>query len=212
MKAGQTKELIVIRSLTESDLGLFSAHRAATRSKQRAININAPVARQLLSEELFGQGGGHIDCFCVFGDLQIHETRYLGKAHKNWRLGGKKIEGDEFAKLDCKDFMLIRSVAGNDGTYPVTITFVGRKIERVIHAGIVAIVEKVLNRSMAVYVEGAPGFADLSRYCPAMEYIDQRAHRPKRQRVPAAPVASVQPDRLLYKAQHKRTIHAPKER
>jgi hypothetical protein len=177
MKAGQTKELIVIRSLTESDLGLFSAYRAAARSKQRAININAPVARKLLSHELFEQGGAQLDCMCVLGDVQIRQVRHFGKVHRNWRLGGNKIEGETFAELDCMDFMLIRSVVGNDGTYPITITFVSRKIDRVVHAGIAAIVEKVLDRSMAVYLEKDVGFEDLSRYCPAVESANTDSNR-----------------------------------
>lgn len=160
------QQLIIVRSLAESDLGLFSAHRAAARSKQRAININVPVARQLLSEEFFTNGGGQIDSLCVFGDVRIRAPRYFGKIHKNWRLGGNKIDGEGFAKLDCKDFMLIRSVAGNDGTHPIIITFVCRQTDRVVHAGIAAIVERSLDHSMAVYAEGDSGFVALDQYCP----------------------------------------------
>jgi hypothetical protein len=169
MKQSPAKELIVVRSLTESDLGLFAAHRASARSKQRAININAPIAKQLLSADLFKRGGGLIDCTCIFGDIRIRAARHFGKVHKNWRLGGAKIEGEAFDRLDCKDFMLIRSVAHNDGTNPITITFVCRETDRVVHAGIAAIVERVLDQSMVVYLEGARGFADLSLYCPVAD-------------------------------------------
>ncbi len=161
-------ELVIVRSLTDSDLGLFAAHRASARSKQRAININSPVARQLLSEELFQQGGGSIACTCIFGDVIVESERHFGKVHKNWRLGGAKIEGDEFARLDSKDFMLIRSVAKNNGANPITITFACRSTDRVVHAGIAAIVERFLNNSMVVFKEGAPGFDDIARYCPTV--------------------------------------------
>lgn len=159
------RELLIVRSLTSSDLGLFAAHRAAASSKQRAININAPIARQLLSRRLFDSGGGLIDCTCVFGDTRITDKRCFSKVHKNWRLGGRKIEGKSFAKLDCRDFLLIRSVAGNDGAHPITMTFICRAADRILHAGLVAIVGNVLDRSMAVYREGTAGFQDLAPYC-----------------------------------------------
>ncbi|HJW28863.1 MAG TPA: hypothetical protein VJ508_06385, partial [Saprospiraceae bacterium] len=166
MDADSNNELIIVRSLTESDLGLFGVHRPSMRAKQRAIQINSSVAKRLVSPEIFENRGGYFDCVCIFGDIRIHEQRHIGKPGKNWRLGGNKIDGALFAKLDCKDFVLIRSVASNDGSHPVTITFACRATDRIVHAGIAAIVEKVIDKSMAVYSEGAPGFADLARYCP----------------------------------------------
>lgn len=159
-------ELIVVRSLAESDLGLFAAHRAAARSKQRAIQINAPVARQLLSDDAFAKGQVELDSTLIFGDVVVREPRWFGKTGKNWRLGGNQIRGPAFAKLDCKDFILIRSAVGNDGTQPVTVTFISRSTDRVVHAGLVAIVEKTLAHSMAVYGEKTPGFSDIARFCP----------------------------------------------
>ena len=159
-------QLIIVRSLTESDLGIFSAHRQFARSKQRAININAQIARKLVSPEFFEKGEGTFDCLIVFGNIRIHESRHFGKTHKNWRLGGNKIVGEEFSKLDCKDFVLIRSVENNDGTSPIIITFACREIDRVVHAGIAAIVERSLDRSMAVFTSNDPGFSDLEKYCP----------------------------------------------
>ena len=171
--ASTGKQVIIVRSLVESDLGLFSAHRAAAKSKQRAININAPVAQRLLSPELFSQGGGPFDTLCVFGNIKIWARRHFGKVHKNWRLGGDKIEGAEFAKLDCKDFVLIRSVAENDGSQPILLTFACRQTDRVVHAGIAAIVERSLDRSMAVFLEGETSFAALEKYCPALLLQDR---------------------------------------
>jgi hypothetical protein len=161
-------EIIAVRSLTDSDLGLFAAHREHARSKQRAININAMVAARILSKQLFASGGGQIPCICQFGDIRIDEPRHFGKIHRNWRLGGNKIEGAEFAYLDSKDFVLIRSVAQNDGSTPLHLSFVAKKIDRVIHAGIAAIVEQRLHQSMALY--GADfGFSDLARFCAPLE-------------------------------------------
>ena len=163
----ETKELIVVRSLTESDLGIFAAHRASARSKQRAININAAVARRLFSKAFIDKGGGPVECLCRLGNIEVSGKRHIGKIHKNWRLGGSKIPGDAFSRLDSRDFMLLRSVEQNDGTKQLKITFVGRKTNRVVHAGLVAIVQPVLDNSMVVYVEGQEEFADLAPHCNA---------------------------------------------
>jgi hypothetical protein len=163
------KQLIIVRSLAESDLGLFAAHRAAARSKQRAININAPIARLLLNEALYNKGGTSLDSVCIFGEARVTTPRTFTKVHKNWRLGGAKIDGPEFAALDSKDFLLIRSVEGNDGSRPITMTFAARGIDRVLHAGVAAIVGRSLTNSMAVFVEGEPGFDALEKHCLALD-------------------------------------------
>ena len=104
MHKKNTGELIVVRSLAESDLGLFAAHRPTIRGKQRAININSEIAKQMLSPNLFEKGGGQIACICIFGNIRVQESRNLGKIGKNWRLGGNMIRGDEFVHLSPKDF------------------------------------------------------------------------------------------------------------
>tara|TARA_B100000378_G_scaffold245608_1_gene216555 strand:- start:10119 stop:12089 length:1971 start_codon:yes stop_codon:yes gene_type:complete len=164
--SGGDTEIIVVRSLAGSDLGLFAAHRGDARSKQRAININAPVAQALLDDAGFQAGGATLQCTCLFGDIRVEGPRLLSKVHKNWRLGGSKIEGAEFGQLDARDFALIRSPRHNDGSKPVTIAFYSRNSDRVVHAGIAAIVERHLNRSTAMFDEGSDAFAGLSRYCP----------------------------------------------
>ena len=45
-------EIIVVRSLAESDLGIFKAHRSSATSKQRAIAMTTPAAKELLAPEL----------------------------------------------------------------------------------------------------------------------------------------------------------------
>lgn len=161
------KELIVIRSLADSDLGIFAAHRAAATSKQRAININAPIAKLVLHPRLFEAGDAQLPCIISFMGQHHREERSFKKVHKNWRLGGKKIEGDAYSRLDAKDFMLLRTVSGNDGTFPVVITFIGKKTDQVVHAGIVAILEKKMNMSMATFTEGETGFQSMAKYCPS---------------------------------------------
>ncbi|SFX64447.1 hypothetical protein SAMN04244548_01576 [Paracoccus pantotrophus] len=161
------KEVIVVRSLAGSDLGLFAAHRGDARSKQRAININAPVAQVLLDAEGFSAGRATLQCTCIFGSIRVEGPRLLSKVHKNWRLGGNKIEGAEFGQLDARDFVLIRSPMHNNGSAPVTIAFYSRNSDRVVHAGIAAIVERHLHRSTAMFEAGSDAFAGLSRYCPA---------------------------------------------
>ena len=173
-----SSEIIIVRSLTESDLGLFAVHRRAGRSKQRAININSAIARRLLTPALYKCGKVKLNCICVFEDTVVREARQLGKTHKNWRLGGRKIKGETFARLDSKDFVLIRSVAGNDGSYPVTITFISRHTDRLLHAGLAAVVERRLADSMAVYEEGVDGFSSIADHCPAKRWEETPAQPP----------------------------------
>ena len=163
-------EIIVVRSLVESDLGWFAAHRAAARSKQRALNVNAEIARRILSQEAFEAGGANLNCICACGDVVVRESRRLGKSGKNWRLGGHKIEGHVFAELDCKDLALIRTRADNDGTQPVTIVFISKARARVVHAGLAAILERQLAGSMASFQEGDTQFKDLATHCAAIPW------------------------------------------
>ena len=159
-------EIIIVRSMAESDLGLFAAQRSTIRAKQRAININSSVVSLLLAPELFERGEARLDCTCVFGTNVQSQQRLLRKTHKNWRLGGPKIEGTAFSELDSKDFMLFRSISGNDGTHPVVMTLICRKTDRVVHAGIAAIVERHLKASMAVFDENDDDFDALAVHCP----------------------------------------------
>ena len=163
-------EIIVVRSLVESDLGWFAAHRAAAKSKQRALNVNAEIARRILSKEVFEAGGANLICICACGDVVVRESRRLGKSGKSWRLGGHKIEGHVFAELDCADLALIRTRADNDGTQPVTIVFISKARARVVHAGLAAILERQLAGSMASFQEGDTQFKDLATHCAAIPW------------------------------------------
>jgi hypothetical protein len=156
------KEIIIVRSLAESDLGIFSAHRMSATSKQRAIAMTTPVAKQLLSRRLYEEQGTEMDVICVYGGFGNRERRHLGKVTKNWRLGGHKIPGSAFAFLDSKDFVLLRSVRANDGDTPILMTFVGRQRERLLHAGIVASLGTSLKDSVAVVPQGSEIFDALS--------------------------------------------------
>lgn len=166
--APRRREIIVVRSLAESDLGLFKAHRKATTSKQRAIALTTPVAKQLLSPDLYGGGGSEMDCICVFGAISNREPRLVGKVGKNWRLGGHQLVGQEFADLDSRDFMLLRSIEHNDATSPVMFTFVGRRAQGVMHAGVVAIVKDSLHQSVVAYDERSPAFPQLAALFPSV--------------------------------------------
>lgn len=160
------REVIVVRSLTESDLGIFDAHRHNTKSKQRAININSNIARSLISDKLYEAGEANLTCTFRFRDAINHATRPLAKIHKNWRLGGRKIEGSLFSKISSKDFMLLRSIAKNDGSHPADICFVSRQTDPTVHAHISTILERRLVDSMALFEEGTNTFASLAVYCP----------------------------------------------
>jgi hypothetical protein len=160
------KEIIIIRSLTGSDLGLFAALRPSTVSKQRAININAAVAHRLFSPDILSRGEAFLDCRIIFGDTLEDSRRYFGKTHKNWRLGGDMIEGPEFASLDSRDFALIRSVEQNDGSSPLTILLISKTEQRLKHAAIARMVEYIMKGSMAIVEEGNRGFRDLAVLFP----------------------------------------------
>lgn len=161
-------EIIVVRSLAESDLGIFSMHRLSATSKQRAIALTTPVARMLLSERLFAAGGADLDLICVYGGYGNRELRNIGKVGKNWRLGGRKITANGCAFLDCKDFVLLRSVAGNDGDHPILMTFIGRQRERLLHAGIVASLADSFHSSVAVVTAGSDAFIALGAAFPSV--------------------------------------------
>lgn len=161
-------EVIVVRSLAESDLGIFSAHRGSATSKQRAIALTTPVARVLLSQRLFAQKGSRMDVICIYGQNGSRELRHIGKVGKNWRLGGQKIEEGACAFLDSKDFVLIRTVAHNDGDRPVLMTFVGRQRERLLHAGIVASLEGRFTDSTAILEYGSDTFEAVGEAFPSV--------------------------------------------
>jgi hypothetical protein len=170
------RELIVIRSLAESDLGVFSAHRPAVASKQRAFNINARIVRQMLSPPVFDAGGADFDCPCAFKSRSTTEMRPLKKSSKNWRLGGAKFEWPEFKELGCKDFLLIRSVEWNDGKYPLALSFVTKKNQRVAHAGLAD--KASFTHSMAAIVVGTPLAGLVAKYCPGSTRAARSRRKP----------------------------------
>lgn len=181
------REIVAVRSLTESDLGLFAAHRASAKSNQRAININADVARIMLSSSIFDAGGADFRCICLFEGVTQEETRRFRKVHKNWRLGGSKIEGKKFAHLDSKDFVLIRSICNNDGRSPIILSFISRNIDRVVHAGVAAIVDGSLQKSMAIFRDGTPAYGALIPHClfpDGASNADAHSEQPQKTNVP----------------------------
>lgn len=160
------REAIVVRSLAESDMGLFTAHRPTTTSKQRAIGVTTAAAEILLDPGLFDRDGGDFDCICVFDGYAKRELRPICKVGKNWRLGGDQLQGRMFKALDAKDFALIRSRRANDGSTPVLITFVARASQQMVQAGLSATVQDRLHQSVVVFTDDAPEFAALARLFP----------------------------------------------
>ncbi|MGN6569215.1 MAG: DNA double-strand break repair nuclease NurA [Flavipsychrobacter sp.] len=159
------KEVIIVRSLTDSDLGIFAAQRPNVISKQRALNINANIAKRLFKLGLNGKGI-QFDCRIIYKDIIVDSRRHFGKSGKNWRLGGKKINGNEFGDIDSKDFALIRSVEHNDGSHPIDILFISRSKNPAKHAQIVKLIESTLKNSMIVFLEGSFGFNELAILFP----------------------------------------------
>lgn len=103
---------------------------------------------------------------CTFRDTEERSPRPLNKSQKNWRLGGKKLEGKEFAVIDSLDFALIRSAELNDGSLPVSMTFIARAARAKMHARISSMVTPRLKHNMAVYGEGDNEFLMLASLCP----------------------------------------------
>jgi len=161
-------ELIIVRSLANSDMGLFSSHRKGATSKQRAIALTEPAAEQLLAPSTFAAKRGELDCICLYGDVTNREHRLVNKAGKNWRLGGRQLGGEIFAELDSKDFALLRSVRHNDGSTPVLMTFVGRRSQRLVQAGLVQTLKDALRQSVAVFMDSSPDFDALAELFPSV--------------------------------------------
>lgn len=162
-------ELIIVRSLTDSDMGLFAAHRKATASRQRAIALTTPAAERLVHPEVLHEKGGDFDCICLFGAAMNREIRRINKGGKNWRLGGSQLDHEVFRDLDSRDFALIRSVPHNDGSSPILLTFVGRRSHQLVQAGLAAMLANgVLQHSVAIFEEGKSGFSALSDLFPAI--------------------------------------------
>lgn len=160
-------ELILVRSLTDSDMGLFAAHRKATASRQRAIALTSPAAERLLHPSIVRNKGGDYDCICIFGPAMNREMRRINKGGKNWRLGGAKLEHDVFRELDSRDFLLVRSVPHNDGSSPMLMTFVGRRSQCLIQAGLAAtLADGVLQHNVAIFEEDHARFSALAELFP----------------------------------------------
>lgn len=183
------KEVIIVRSLTESDLGLFAALRPTIASKQRAMNINSPIAHELFSSTILDRGEAYLDCRVIYGDTAITSTRHFGKIHKNWRLGGNMIEGLEFASLDSRDFALIRSFEQNNGDSPLIILFISKTEQRLKHAAIARLVEPTMDSSMAVFREGTTGFRELAVLFPSEHLQVSEAPAPTYSRASRSPKA-----------------------
>lgn len=157
-------DVICIRRLTSSDLGWFQAHRDSATSKQRAVNINAPVARRLLNDGAYARGGLELTCRCTFAGAEEVQRRSLWKVGKNWRLGGPKLLGEVYSQVSEDDFFVLRSAAHNDGSAEITFTFVSRSLNPKMYRWLAEMVEEGLDGSMLCAAEGEPLFATLARH------------------------------------------------
>jgi hypothetical protein len=155
-------EIICLRRLTRSDLGWFAAHRDTAASKQRAVNINANVAQQLVSPEAWDAGGLNVLCRCIWPGAEHEETRSLWKVGKNWRFGGPKLEGDAFAVVKEGDFFVLRSALSNDGSSGMTVTFVTAATEPERHKQVCRRWAGRLSSNMLAAGSGSVDFNDLA--------------------------------------------------
>jgi hypothetical protein len=128
--------------------------------------LTSVAAEQLLHPSVLRAKAVEFDCICLYGQVINRELRLINKAGKNWRLGGRQLPGEEFERLDSKDFALIRSVQHNDGSNPVLLTFVGRRSQRLVQAGLAATLAESLRQSVAVFGEDSDEFASLAELFP----------------------------------------------
>ena len=78
-------------------MGLFAAHRRGATSRQRAMALTELAAEQLLDPAVFRDKRGEYDCISLYGGASNRERRLINKAGKNWRLGGRQLDGNVFA-------------------------------------------------------------------------------------------------------------------
>jgi hypothetical protein len=121
----------------------------------------------MLSPQTLAHGSCTLECKCKFRSTLDRSPRHFGKVGKNWRLGGKKLEGADFGLIDSKDFVLIRTKAANDGTYPISVAFISRNSDTPAdHENVVSIVRASMDQSMAVLEEGTEEYKRIVRLVP----------------------------------------------
>jgi hypothetical protein len=103
---GRFDRFVLVRILTESDLGWFAALRPRVKSKQRAVNINTSIIQRILPDALKQSEGFEVLAECVFPGAHASEVRGLSRVHKNWRLGGKAVKGDVFSQVSAGDLFV----------------------------------------------------------------------------------------------------------
>lgn len=155
-------EIICIRRLTRSDLGWFAAHRSTVASKQRAVNINADIAEQLVDRAAWQALGLEVPCKCIYPGAEHTQNRRLWKVGKNWRFGGPKLDGAIFRNIREGDFFILRSPLKNSGTRPVTLTFASATADPALHAWLTARTSTSMHDNMMVAVSGNSDFSMLA--------------------------------------------------
>lgn len=190
-------EIICIRRLTSSDLGWFAVHRSTAASKQRAININADIAEQLVDAAAWQALGVEIPCKCVYPGAEHTLNRRLWKVGKNWRFGGPKLDGAVFRKVKEGDFFILRSPLKNSGAGPVTLTFASAIADPELHDWLSSRTTASLQDNMLATVSGRSDFSVLTARifgdAPAVSSTPTmvRARKEPRALPPRKPVAPI---------------------
>src|SRR5690606_22524815 len=100
-----------------------------------------------------------------------------------------------------------RSPEHNDGSAPITVTFISRKTDRITHAGLAAIVGRVMKDSMALYDSATDGFSDLIPYCAAGDATTPASSSRGPRVLPSASVPPMPRDDAFESPERPRTIH-----
>lgn len=204
-------EIICIRRLTRSDLGWFAAHRGTATSKQRAVNINAEIAEQLIDKSGWKSLRVELPCRCIYPGAKHTQNRRLWKVGKNWRFGGPKLEGTVFRDLREGDFFILRSALRNSGRTPVTLTFASAITDPALHRWLITHTSASLHDNMMVSVSGSSDFHTLATRLfgdPAAEKTDvPRPHRQKLVRPALRPSVPPIPRDNEPAARRTRTLH-----
>jgi hypothetical protein len=102
---GGDKSRILVKQLTGSDLGWFGAARrsGAALGSQRGITIDGGLLRDLFDASDLETGELHLAVGRVGEEPSARPVR---RQQKNWRLVGKKVEGDQLDRLGPGDLFV----------------------------------------------------------------------------------------------------------
>jgi hypothetical protein len=141
----------MLRKLTGSELGWFSAPRELGKAKgrQRGINFNAAEIAEMFPEEVLATGEIAVNSR-RFSDGKMQKRRIL-RQEKNWRLVGDKVSGVGLELLEEGDFFWAEINTEGKPPFPLTWDVVCRRGGRELHERVGREFEAFLSSRMACW-------------------------------------------------------------